>query len=162
VLSRGMADPRIRGLVSVTRVEVTDDLHEAFVYLTVLPDTYEKRTLAGIRAAGGRIRTEIGKRVALRTLPKLEFRLDVDLRRQDEVFDAIARGLAREGLTPSDIPHHLTSTPVADDDASEMGDSAEKTEEVKSGNQEIKKSGNHEIKTSMPMPCSEFPDLLIS
>ena len=55
VLARGLNDPRIRGLVTVTGVEVTSDLKHARVLISVLPEEHEALTLHGLRAASGRL-----------------------------------------------------------------------------------------------------------
>lgn len=76
IIERRLKDPRI-GFVTVTDVEVTGDLQQAKIYLTVLGDE-EKReqTLKGLEKAKGFIRSEIGNRIRLRKTPELEFRWD--------------------------------------------------------------------------------------
>ena len=96
VLQHKLADPRVRGMVSVTRVEVGDDLRQAVVYVSVLPANYESRTLQGLRSAAGRIRKLVANAMTIRTVPHLDFRLDGSLKKQAAVFDAIAEGMARE------------------------------------------------------------------
>ncbi|WP_172252877.1 30S ribosome-binding factor RbfA [Saccharibacillus deserti] len=71
-----LKDPRI-GFVTVTDVEVTGDLSEANVYLSILGDEEAKQqSLAGIAKATGFLRSEIGKRIRLRHTPSLLFHLD--------------------------------------------------------------------------------------
>lgn len=96
VISRHLADPRVRGLISITRVDVSPDLHQAQVFISVIPDKYESRTLAGLTAARGHILTKVGKFLRIRALPTLEFRIDESLKRQAEVFAAIREGMDRE------------------------------------------------------------------
>lgn len=92
VLQRKISDPRIRGLVSITVLKISQDLKTAKVYVSVLPAEYEKRTLAGLRAADRHIQNEVKKLVALRIVPHLHFALDSSLKKADEVFDALASG----------------------------------------------------------------------
>lgn len=113
VLTRRISDPRIEGLVSIIRVRVSDDFKHADVFVTVLPDKYEKRTLAGLRAAVGHIQTHVAKAVAMRTVPRLAFQIDEARKKEEQVFDAIAKGLDREGLDPTQV-EHITS-PQTDD-----------------------------------------------
>ena len=101
VLQRRISDPRIQGLVSITQVSVSPDLRNATVDVSVLPDKYEKRTIAGLKHASGHIQALVRKEVRLRTVPTLEFRLDESLKRQGEVYDAIQRASER---TPSEDP----------------------------------------------------------
>ena len=96
VLAREISDPRITGLVSVTRVQISPDLHDAYVYVSVLPAKYGKRTLAGLKSATRHIQSLVLKQVALRAVPRIEFRLDEMLKKQSEVLAAIQRGMGRE------------------------------------------------------------------
>lgn len=104
VIERDLSDPRVRGLISVTRVEMTDDLKSAFAYVSILPDKYERRTLAGLNAAARHIMSRVDRRVQLRSMPRLEFRLDPSIKKQAEVEDAIREGLSREAAG-SDADH---------------------------------------------------------
>jgi ribosome-binding factor A len=76
LISRAVKDPRI-GFVTVTRVELTADLHHARVYVSVLgtPDEQEQ-TLEGLSSAARFLRREIGHRLDLRRAPELAFILD--------------------------------------------------------------------------------------
>jgi len=76
IIARKLKDPRI-GFVTVTDVEVTGDLQQATVFITVLGDDKKRReTLKGLVQAKGFIRTEIGQRIRLRKTPELMFELD--------------------------------------------------------------------------------------
>ena len=66
---RGLKDPRISGLVSVIRVEVTPDLRFAKAYNKIA-------SIKGLEAAAGYIRREIGARIDLRYTPEFSFKLD--------------------------------------------------------------------------------------
>ncbi|OWA33806.1 ribosome-binding factor A [Saccharibacillus sp. O16] len=71
-----LKDPRI-GFVTVTDVEVTGDLSQANVYLSIFGDDEQKqKSLTGISKATGFLRSEIGKRIRLRHAPELLFHLD--------------------------------------------------------------------------------------
>ncbi len=101
VLQRKISDPRIRGLVSITSVSVSPDMKLATVSVSVLPQEYAKRTIAGLRAADRHIQSEVKKLVAIRVVPHLRFDLDASLKAADEVFDAIEQAKAREPQDPS-------------------------------------------------------------
>ncbi|GAB6931455.1 30S ribosome-binding factor RbfA [Paenibacillus sp. JCM 10914] len=69
-------DPRI-GFITVTGVDVTNDLSQAKVYLSVLGDDEQKAaSLKGLEKANGYLRSELGKRVRLRHVPELIFKFD--------------------------------------------------------------------------------------
>ncbi len=102
VLTRDISDPRITGMVSVTRVDVSPDLHTALVFVSISPDKYEKRTIQGLRHASGYVYSLVRKSLRMRTVPHLEFRLDETLKKQAAVFEAIQRGLEADGQGGAD------------------------------------------------------------
>lgn len=69
-------DPRL-GMVTVTDVRVTGDLHDATVFYTVF-GTDEERTdsAAALEAARGQIRTEVGRQTGVKFTPTVSFILD--------------------------------------------------------------------------------------
>lgn len=76
IISRKIKDPRI-GFVTVTDVEVTGDLQQAKVFISVLGDEEQREnTLKGLAKAKGFIRTEIGQRIRLRKTPEIIFEFD--------------------------------------------------------------------------------------
>ena len=76
LLIKGLKDPRI-GFVTITGVKVTDDLHQATVYFTVIGSEEEKEaTGLGLQSARGFIRKEMGKSLHMRYVPELIFRYD--------------------------------------------------------------------------------------
>ena len=71
-----LKDPRI-GFVTVTSVDVANDLAHAKVYISVLGSEDEgKASLDTLNRAAGFIRTEIGKRIRLRHVPAIVFVYD--------------------------------------------------------------------------------------
>ncbi|WP_420842588.1 30S ribosome-binding factor RbfA [Fervidibacillus halotolerans] len=76
IISRKIKDPRI-GFVTVTDVEVTGDLQQAKVFISVLGGEEEREnTLIGLTKAKGFIRSEIGRRIRLRKTPEIDFEFD--------------------------------------------------------------------------------------
>jgi ribosome-binding factor A len=76
LVSREVKDPRI-GFATVTRVELSADLHQARVFVSVMGTAQEQRnSLEGLASAAGFLRHEIGYRLALRRSPELAFVLD--------------------------------------------------------------------------------------
>lgn len=73
-------DPRVNGIISITGVEVTNDLSYAKVYITQLgSNNNQKDVLKGLEKAAGFIRSELGKAVRLRHVPELIFEFDSSL-----------------------------------------------------------------------------------
>lgn len=76
IIGNKVKNPRI-GFVTVTDVEVTGDLQQATIFISVLGKEWEKKeTLNGLNQAKGFIRTEIGKRIRLRITPEIKFEFD--------------------------------------------------------------------------------------
>jgi ribosome-binding factor A len=76
LLVKGLKDPRI-GFVTITGVKMTNDLHLATIYFTVIGDgTSQKSSEKGLNSAKGFIRKEIGKNLHMRYIPDLIFRYD--------------------------------------------------------------------------------------
>lgn len=95
ILQHEVSDPRI-GFVTVTDVEVTPDLREARVYISVLGDPDRaKESLAGLQSAAKYIRGLLGRRVDLRVVPQLSFSLDRSLERGARVLELL-HGLEAE------------------------------------------------------------------
>jgi ribosome-binding factor A len=80
----------------VTRVTVSPDRHAASVFVSVLPERLQNRTLAGLRHAAGHIQSLLRKVVAMRIVPRLDFQLDDGLKKQSAVFKDIAKAVAVE------------------------------------------------------------------
>ncbi|MDO8445296.1 MAG: 30S ribosome-binding factor RbfA [Deltaproteobacteria bacterium] len=79
LLIKGVKDPRI-GFVTITGVEVSDDLKEAKVYYSVIGTDEEKKAAEiGLKSSAGFIRKELRKVLALRHIPNLHFRFDSSL-----------------------------------------------------------------------------------
>lgn len=72
---RELKDPRIQGLISVVRVEVTSDLSFCTVYVSAMEGMERaKQAVTGLKSASGFIRHELGARLQLRHVPELTFK----------------------------------------------------------------------------------------
>ncbi len=79
LLMKGLKDPRV-GFVTISRVEITNDLSYAKVYISVLGSDREKASsLIGLRNSSGFIRSYLGKALKIRKIPQLNFVLDESL-----------------------------------------------------------------------------------
>lgn len=77
VIKTSVRNPHVNELLTVTRVEVTKDLHYAKVYISVIgTDVQKKETLAALQSAAGFIAVNCSKQVVLRYFPALTFILD--------------------------------------------------------------------------------------
>lgn len=73
-IMRGLKDPRVQGMLSIVRVEVTNDLSYAKVYVSSM-DGIEQAKIAvqGLKSAAGYARRELGGRLHIRHVPELVF-----------------------------------------------------------------------------------------
>ncbi len=86
IIRNDVKDPRISELMSVTDVNVTEDLKFAKVFISDYHDV--ETTLTALESAKGFIRKEIGKKVKIRIIPELIFIRD----------DSIEKGLYMQSL----------------------------------------------------------------
>jgi ribosome-binding factor A len=71
-----LADPRIRGLVTVTGVRVSPDLASATVFYSVLSGEGVEEAQEGLQSAAGRVQAAVGTQTRLRRTPRLRFEPD--------------------------------------------------------------------------------------
>jgi ribosome-binding factor A len=93
-LTREVRDPRV-GFVTVTGVQVTNDLSHARVMVSVPGDETDKaRALEGLRSAAGFLRSRAARALTTRTVPELHFELDKGQEhaaRIEELLESIRR-----------------------------------------------------------------------
>ena len=76
-LLRTVKDPRVTGLLSILKVEVTNDLSYAKVYVSSMEGMEgAKNAVKGLTNAAGYLRRELASRVKLRKSPELRFIAD--------------------------------------------------------------------------------------
>ena len=67
LLQKGLKDPRVSSLASITRVNITEDLSYAKILVSVMGSDKEKRdTLVGLNNSAGFIRGVLGKELKIR------------------------------------------------------------------------------------------------
>lgn len=88
IIRNRLRDPR-KGFITITGVEVTDDLRAARVFVSALGEPAELlQALDLLNHARGFIRTELGQRVKVRFVPEISFKGD----------DSAARGIKMDKL----------------------------------------------------------------
>jgi len=93
----GIKDDRVgAGMVSVTDVEVSGDLQHAKIFVSIYgTDAARAETMAGLKAATGFVRSELGQRIRLRRTPEILFKEDRSVERGTRVLSLINQ-LSRE------------------------------------------------------------------
>lgn len=91
MLLNGIKDDRVgAGMVSVTDVDVSGDLQHAKIFVSIYGSEEAKaETMAGLKAATGYVRSELGQRVRLRRTPEVLFVEDRSLERGDRILSLI-------------------------------------------------------------------------
>ena len=90
LISSQVNDPRLRGLITITRVQTAPDLRNARVYISVMgSDAIRQEALAGIQSSASYLRRELRTRVSLRYVPFLKFALDDAMLEADRLMSII-------------------------------------------------------------------------
>lgn len=80
-----LKDPRV-GLITLSGVDLTPDYAHAKVFYTTLAAAGARRDVeAGLRAAAGFLRRELGRRIRIHTMPELHFVFDESVERGDRL-----------------------------------------------------------------------------
>ena len=91
-LSEGAKDPRIRGFVTVTAVEMTRDLRHATVFVSVMGnDEATKATFEGLASVASHLRSMLGKSLRLRNAPEVHFKADESIARASRIEQLLAQ-----------------------------------------------------------------------
>jgi ribosome-binding factor A len=121
ILTRRMKDPRV-GFVTITAVDLSADLRQAWVYVTVLQEGEQgNEAMATLRRATGFIRGELGRRLKLRYVPELIFQRDssVDqVRRVMSLIDTLHPGPDKNTASEAGGENHY----ITPGDAADAGD----------------------------------------
>ena len=95
LLLRQVRDPRLSGLISITHVDVTPDLYNARVFVSVMSAPKEQaEALHALNAAASFFHRELKQRMQIRRVPFLVFKLDTSIEEGSEVLaliDEVAR-----------------------------------------------------------------------
>lgn len=99
LISFELKDPRV-GMITLTEVQLTPDYAHAKIFFTTLVDDDKavQQTMAGLQAAAGYLRNQLGKRLHIHTLPQLHFVHDSSTRRGMEMSQLIAQANASRAL----------------------------------------------------------------
>jgi ribosome-binding factor A len=91
-----LRDPRVRD-VTVTFVEVSPDMRQAKVHVSVMgDDTKQKLCLTGLQSSAGFLQTKIGERIDTRYTPRLKFELDMGVKKSLEIARLLSDVLPEE------------------------------------------------------------------
>jgi ribosome-binding factor A len=115
VLARGIQDPRVRGMISVTGIRVSADVANATVLVSVLPAEHSALTMHGLRHAARYIRREVGELVDMRRVPVLSFKLDQTIKKEAAIIGAINRARPEGEPEAGEPALEENAAPIDDD-----------------------------------------------
>ena len=102
-----LRDPRIRD-VTVTYVEVSPDLRQAKVHVSVMgDDTRQNLSLRGLQNAAGFLQQKVAQRIDTRYTPKLKFILDQGVKHSIQVSELLS-----QLLPPEKPPEQASNEPL--------------------------------------------------
>ena len=76
VISQELKDPRLTGLISVTKVAVTKDLKYCKIYVSKLGTNNTEETMTALKSGSGVVRKAIGDNIRMHSTPEVIFELD--------------------------------------------------------------------------------------
>ncbi len=96
IVNYRLKDPRVNGLITISKVDTTNDLKYSTIYVSIynVPEEEKKAVLEAIVNSKGFIRKEIAREINLRITPELNFKLDTTLdyaSHMEEIFNKIKK-----------------------------------------------------------------------
>lgn len=120
-----LKDPRIEN-VTVTHVEVSPDMRQAKVHVSVMGDeSQQKLCLHGLQSAAGYLQQKVAKRIDTRYTPRILFELD----------QGVKRSIAIARLLDDVLPHESPAEAPDEEQDFEEIDSGEYDGDVDNGDQ---------------------------
>ena len=91
IIFRELKDPRI-GFVTVTGVELSKDMAEAKIGISILGTSTEvRKSMEGIRSSSGYVQKLLGKELQIRSVPRVHFFLDKSVEEGVELVNRIEK-----------------------------------------------------------------------
>ena len=98
LIARGLKDPRVTGLVTVTGARVSPDLREAVAFVSIHgEEKVRQQTLTGLGAAAGWLQREASRSLGLRFTPHLRFEYDPSVEQGDKIERLLREVKEKEG-----------------------------------------------------------------
>ncbi len=121
LLARQIKDPRLNGVISITRVVTSGDLRSATVFISVMGKQETRQAaLDGIRSAASFLRRELRNRINMRHTPFMTYQLDDSLEEADQVLRVMNRVKPDEPIPEVPIPEvPVPEVPVSEEPVSE-------------------------------------------
>jgi len=103
LLRKHINDPRLNGLISITAVEISNDLKNARVSISTLGGALDRdEVLKGFNSAAGYMRRELAHRLNIRVTPELSFEFDDSIEHGVNLVNYIDRVTAEDKKSGAD------------------------------------------------------------
>ena len=114
-LADGVKDPRVRGLVTVTGVDITRDLRHAKIFVSIMGSDAERdETLEGLSAVAAHLRGRVGRALRLRVAPEIAFRSDPSIAHAARIETLLEEVRRERDAQPLEGESDASDAPAAD------------------------------------------------
>ncbi len=115
-----LKDPRIEG-VTVTHVEVSPDMRNAKVHVSIMgDDTAQRLCLQGLQSSAGFLQKKISRRIDTRYTPRIKFEIDMGVKNSIAIARMLNDVLPEEMPDQEGLPADNESPPPCDSGAPEL------------------------------------------
>ena len=94
IIKRDVKDPRISEMLSITDINITEDLKSAKVYVSIYGES--EPTIEALNRAKGFIRKELSRKMKIRTVPELFFEKDFSIEKGIYISSLINQVISQE------------------------------------------------------------------
>lgn len=94
IIKRDVKDPRISEMLSITDINITEDLKTAKVYVSIYGES--EPTIEALNRAKGFIRKELSRKMKIRTVPELFFEKDFSIEKGIYISSLINQVISQE------------------------------------------------------------------
>lgn len=92
VIFKDVKNPNVSTLVTVASVDISDDLHHAKVFISIIgTDEEKKKTIDALQSAAGYIAIRASKKVVMRYFPVLNFKIDDTVDKQMRIDSLVQK-----------------------------------------------------------------------
>lgn len=131
VIKKQVRNPHINELLTITRVDITSDLHYAKVYVGILGnEEVQRQTIDALQSAAGFIAVNASKQVVMRYFPALTFKFD----------DSAEKHMRIEMMLQKLSDERHQREPGHDENANESEDSEQNESELNKSDPELEHS----------------------
>ncbi len=98
IIMNEVKEPSVTGLISVTDVKITPDQKYATVYVSIYGKTNKNKVIDALTKAKGFIKKELGRRVRMRNIPEITFKLDNSMEYGEHMDKVIKEVMDKDNL----------------------------------------------------------------